>query len=104
MANAALFVLGLDRADWRAAVPERCNHVNVGSGSEISIGDLAALIADVVGYRGALTFDRSKPDGTPRKLLDVSLLGRLGWRATIPLRAGLEDTYRLFQKTGGERS
>ena len=68
--------------------------VNVGVGEDLSIRELAELIAEVVGYRGALRFDPSMPDGTPRKLLDVTRLARLGWRARINLREGLERTYR----------
>jgi GDP-L-fucose synthase len=74
--------------------------VNVGSGEDISIAELAALIGDVVGYPGRLVFDASKPDGTPRKLLDVSKLGTLGWRPTIALRDGITGTYRWYQEHG----
>jgi len=70
--------------------------VNVGWGEDVTIGELAELVGDVVGYRGKLEFDRSKPDGPPRKLLDVSKLSKLGWQAQIPLRAGIESTYRWF--------
>jgi GDP-L-fucose synthase len=65
-------------------------HVNVGSGDELSIRQLVELISDVAGYRGTLTFDPTKPDGTPRKLADVSKINALGWRAKIPLREGLQ--------------
>jgi GDP-L-fucose synthase len=65
-------------------------------GEDISIAELAELIREVVGYRGELRFDRSKPDGTPRKLLDVSRLQSLGWQAGIPLREGIEQTYRWY--------
>jgi GDP-L-fucose synthase len=71
-------------------------HVNVGSGAEVTIADFAKLVADVVGYRGELTFDPSRPDGVPRKLLDSSKLARLGWRAQTQLRAGLEQAYASF--------
>ncbi len=71
--------------------------INVGLGEDISIRDLAALIGEVVGFRGEVVFDRSKPNGTPRKLLDISRLSAFGWRASIPLRQGLEDTYRWYQ-------
>jgi GDP-L-fucose synthase len=71
-------------------------HVNVGSGEEVTIADFARLVADVVGYRGELTFDPSRPDGVPRKLLDSSKLARLGWRARTSLRAGLEQAYAAF--------
>jgi GDP-L-fucose synthase len=82
--------------------------VNVGTGEEISIADLATLIADVVGFTGELEFDHSKPDGTPRKLVDVSRLHDLGWRHSIGLRAGVEQTYRWYleQKSvrGGDQA
>ena len=70
--------------------------LNIGSGEEITIGDFARLIAEVVGYSGQITFDRSLPDGMPRKLLDGSKLTALGWRAKIPLREGLRQMYADF--------
>lgn len=72
--------------------------INVGVGQDLSIRELAETIQDVVGYEGQLTFDTSKPDGTPRKLLDVSRLNTLGWEAKIGLREGLESTYRWYLK------
>lgn len=71
-------------------------HINVGSGEEVTIADLARLVADVVGFGGKLRFDASKPDGTPRKLADISALHALGWRHKIGLRQGVEATYRWF--------
>jgi GDP-L-fucose synthase len=70
--------------------------INVGVGTDLSIRELAELVADVVGYRGALEFDVSKRDGAPRKLLDVSKLRALGWQAEIPLRQGLEEAYAWY--------
>jgi GDP-L-fucose synthase len=70
--------------------------VNVGTGEDLTIRELAALVMDVVGYRGELVFDLSKPDGTPRKLLDISRLRGLGWRPRIALRDGIEQTYRWY--------
>jgi GDP-L-fucose synthase len=70
--------------------------VNVGSGDEVTIADLARLVADVVGYTGALRFDPTKPDGTPRKLLDSSRLAALGWTPSVPLRDGLARAYADF--------
>ncbi len=70
--------------------------INVGVGHDLTIRELAQLVADVVGYRGALEFDAGKPDGTPRKLLDVSRISALGWRAQIGLREGLEQTYAWY--------
>jgi GDP-L-fucose synthase len=71
--------------------------VNVGVGEDISIRELAELIAKVVGFRGEIAYDTSKPDGTPRKLLDVSRLFSMGWRPRIPLEEGLRQTYAWFQ-------
>jgi GDP-L-fucose synthase len=73
--------------------------VNVGVGEDISISELAELIRDVVGYRGRIQYDTTKPDGTPRKLLDVSKLHDLGWEASITLREGLEQTYAWYRTT-----
>lgn len=72
------------------------SHVNVGWGEDISIRDLAALIADVVGFEGRFRFDTTKPDGAPRKLLDVNKLSALGWRPRIALRRGLDDAFRWY--------
>jgi GDP-L-fucose synthase len=78
--------------------------VNVGSGEEISIADLVRLVMRVVGYRGKVTFDSSKPDGTPRKLLDVSRLNSLGWHYKIDLESGIRSTYEWFLAQQGEQS
>jgi GDP-L-fucose synthase len=71
-------------------------HINVGSGEEISIAELASLLADVVDFRGKVIFDPSRPDGVPRKLLDSGRLTAMGWRACTPLRSGLERAYSAF--------
>jgi GDP-L-fucose synthase len=75
--------------------------LNVGTGADVSIAEFARLIAEVVGYRGEFRYDTSRPDGTPQKLLDVSKLAGLGWRAKTDLRAGLAAAYADFQATGG---
>ena len=75
------------------------SQVNVGCGRDISIRELAELVADVVGFSGAIVFDATKPDGTPRKLLDTSKLTSLGWRPRIELREGLTSTYDWFKRT-----
>src|SRR5262249_28239536 len=78
--------------------------LNIGYGEDLTIADLAHLVAEVVGYRGGIQYDRSKPDGTPKKLLDVSRLAALGWKAKVPLREGLSRAYADFQsRTGRER-
>jgi GDP-L-fucose synthase len=72
--------------------------VNVGWGQDVTIRELAELVMSVVGYVGRLTFDSTKPDGTPRRLLDVSRLTELGWQAKIPLKIGIERTYTWFKE------
>ena len=96
MAEASLHVLRLERATYEAHTQPMQRHVNVGTGVDVTIRELAEQVAAVVGYEGQLSFDASKPDGTPRKLLDVSLLAELGWRARISLHDGLEQTYAWF--------
>ena len=72
------------------------NHLNVGTGTDVTIAELAAIVKDVVGYPGRIVFDSSRPDGTPRKLLDVSRLSTLGWHPLVTLREGIERTYRWY--------
>ncbi|MEL6643280.1 MAG: GDP-L-fucose synthase [Pseudomonadota bacterium] len=96
MADASLFVMDLDRARYEANTKPMLSHINVGTGSDTSIADLAALVAEVTGFTGEIAFDTSKPDGTPRKLMNVSRLEAMGWRASIGLRDGIERTYRWF--------
>ena len=96
MAEAALFVLDLPRETYQAHTHPMLSHINVGSGEDIAIRDLAALVAEVVGFTGRIETDPTKPDGTPRKLMDVSRLAGMGWRARIGLREGVVDAYRWF--------
>jgi GDP-L-fucose synthase len=76
--------------------------VNIGCGEDVAISELAELVMSVIGFGGRLIFDPTKPDGTPRKLLDVTRLNGLGWRAKIPLKAGIEQTYGWFQEHAAE--
>ncbi|KQX26172.1 MULTISPECIES: GDP-L-fucose synthase [unclassified Sphingomonas] len=101
MAEASLFVLDLPEDDYRANTQPMLSHINVGCGKDISIADLALLIADITGFRGRILFDPSKPDGTPRKLLDVSRLGAMGWKAHIALDEGIRLTYQWFLESAG---
>lgn len=96
MAEASLFVLDLDRAVYEANTTPMLSHINVGTGRDISILDLARQVARVTGYTGRIVTDPSKPDGTLRKLMDVGRLAGMGWQAKIGLEDGLEDTYRWF--------
>ncbi len=78
--------------------------INIGTGIDLTIRELAELICDVVGFKGELTFDASKPDGTPRKLLDISKIISLGWEPTIPLREGIAQTYDWFRNSAAAGS
>ncbi len=98
MAEASLFVLDLPWDVYKANTEPMLSHINVGSGVDISILDLARKVARITGFQGRITTDTSKPDGTPRKLLDVSRLARMGWQARIPLGQGIEETYRWYLK------
>lgn len=96
LAEACLHLLDLDRAAYAENVDPMVSHVNIGTGQDIAIRDLAEMVAGIVGYGGRIVFDASKPDGAPRKLLDVSRLRRMGWTARIPLERGIRETYRWF--------
>jgi GDP-L-fucose synthase len=96
MASASVHVMELEPEVYASATKPMLSHVNVGTGTDCSIRELAQLIAAVTGFSGEVTFDASKPDGTPRKLLDVARLTTLGWTASIPLEKGLTDTYAWF--------
>ncbi|CUW97808.1 GDP-L-fucose synthase [Agrobacterium genomosp. 2] len=102
MAEASLFVLHLDAEVYAANTQPTLSHINVGTGTDVSINELAHMLAAVTGYTGRITFDTSKPDGTPRKLMDVSRLTSMGWTANIPLERGIEDTYRWFHDNAAE--
>jgi GDP-L-fucose synthase len=96
MAAASVFVMNLDHAAYAANTDPMHSHINVGTGKDVTIAELARLVGETVGYTGRITFDTSKPDGTPRKLLDVSRLGKLGWQASTPLPEGLRRAYAAF--------
>ncbi len=96
MAEACLFVMDLDRASYEANTRPMLSHINVGSGTDVAIAELARMVAEVVGYRGEIRTDPGRPDGTPRKLMDVSRLTGMGWQARIGLTEGLRDTYEWF--------
>lgn len=98
MASASVHVMDLPLELYRQHTQPNLSHINVGTGVDRSIRELAETISRVTGYEGELSFDTSKPDGTPRKLLDVSKLTALGWKASIGLEAGLRDTYKWFRE------
>lgn len=96
LAEACLFVLSAEKSLYDRFTEPTRSHINVGYGEDITITDLAKLVAEITGFRGRIVYDASKPDGTPRKLLDVSRLSTMGWKANINLQDGLCDTYRWF--------
>lgn len=96
LAAASLHVMALPKATYESVTEPMRSHLNIGTGSDVTIRELAELIRDVVGFKGELQFNSSYPDGTPRKLLDVSRLAQLGWTASISLPDGISHTYRSF--------
>jgi GDP-L-fucose synthase len=109
MADACVFLMQLPDVRYRALLGSDESQsgrfepplVNIGVGSDVTIAELAALVARVVGYRGGIVYDSSKPDGTPRKLMDVGLLNAVGWRARTELEAGLRVAYAEFAAGSG---
>jgi len=100
MAEASLFVLELDGEAYRANTQPMLSHINIGTGKDCTIRELAETMKQVVGFEGELFFDSSKPDGAPRKLLDVSRLAKMGWRYRIELAEGLTSTYDWAVREG----
>ena len=97
MAAASLFLFELKKKTYQANTKPMLSHINLGTGKDVAISELAELIKEVVGFQGKLTFNKSKPDGTPRKLIDVSRLSRMGWVYKVELKKGLELTYEWYQ-------
>jgi GDP-L-fucose synthase len=96
MAAACVRMTNLDKATYSAHTSPMQSHINVGSGEDITIKELALTIAKVIGYEGAIEFDPTKPDGTPRKLMDSTRLNNLGWQARVSLEEGLRLAYNDF--------
>ena len=99
MARACLHVMNLDDATYDQHVDPMCSHINVGSGIDLTIAELAETIKTVIGYEGEIEFDPSKPDGSCRKLLDSARLNELGWQPKVGLTEGLANTYKDFLKS-----
>ena len=97
LARACVHLMSVKKEDLEKAILPQCSHVNAGSGMEVSVAELAKLICQVVGFKGEVRFDPSKPDGTPRKRLDSSLLNKLGWTPEISLEEGVRTTYEDFK-------
>lgn len=96
MAEASVFVMDMDKDTYQSVTKPMQNHINVGTGIDCTILELAKTIAKVIGFKGTIVTDTSKPDGTPRKLMNVTRLRDLGWRAKINLEDGLADAYQWF--------
>lgn len=96
MAQASIFVMNLDNETYQKETQPMLSHINVGTGVDCTIKELTETVAKVVGYKGIIEWDTTKPDGTPRKLMDVSRLERLGWKAKTTLEEGLTSTYEWF--------
>lgn len=97
MAAASIYIMNLSDEIYQRNTQPMLSHINVGTGIDCTIKELVETIADVVGYKGGIIFDADKPDGTPRKLMDVSRIKSLGWEAEISLKDGLEMTYQWFK-------
>lgn len=98
MAKASVFVMNLESKTYKANTNSMLSHINVGSGIDCTIKELTESVATTVGYQGQIIWDTSKPDGAPRKLMDVSQLSSLGWRSTINLDVGLKHAYAEFKE------
>ena len=98
MAKASIHVMNLKQTDYKRFTEDMLSHINIGSGIDYSIRDLAEIIKNTVGFEGKIIFDTTKPDGAPRKLLNISKAEQLGWSANIELQEGLKQTYAWFLK------
>ncbi|MBV1951850.1 MAG: GDP-L-fucose synthase [Cycloclasticus sp.] len=99
LAEACVMLMNIPKGDYEQRIPVRSSHVNIGTGSDVSIKELVALLVSVIDYEGKIQWDASKPDGAPRKLLDVRRIDELGWKASIKLKDGLQLTYQSYLKT-----
>ena len=103
MAEAALFVMDLPKSTYDANTQPTLSHINVGTGEDMSIAELAEAVARVTGFKGLISYDSSKPDGTLRKLMDVSRLAAMGWRAKTSFDDALQETYRWYLENQASR-
>ena len=96
MADASLFVLELDEKTYKANTKSMQSHINIGVGKDITIREVAEIMREIIGFSGDLFFDKTRPDGAPRKLIDVSRLSSMGWNHTVSLKEGLKRTYEWY--------
>ena len=99
MASASIFVMNLDKETYTENSSPMLSHINVGTGTDVTIKELAVLIKEAVCFKGEILFDPSQPDGTPRKLLNVGKISKLGWEYDVNLKDGLARTYEWFLKS-----
>ena len=96
MADASIYIMDIDKKTLASEVDPMLSHINIGTGTDITIKDVAQIVKEVVGFDGEIVFDTKMPDGTKRKLLDVSKIENLGWKPVITLKDGLKETYEWF--------
>lgn len=101
LAEACVHLMNLEAETLKDKIGSMSSHINIGTGKDNTIAELANLIANTIGYQGEILFDATKPDGTMRKVLDVSLINSLGWCATIGLKEGIESTYQTYLQSNG---
>ena len=102
MANASIFVLQLNKNQYNDNTSSMLSHINIGTGTDVSIKDLANTVRDVIGYDGNIIFDKTKPDGPKRKLIDISRLSNMGWNYSVDLKEGLHKTYNWYLSQVGK--
>ena len=103
MAQASLFVLELDEETYKANTRPMLSHINVGTGKDITIREMAETMKEVIGFKGKLTFDTTKPDGPKRKLMNSMRLNRLGWSSKVNLEQGLKQTYKDYSSITNQK-
>jgi len=96
LAEAIMFVLKLDKSVYQEKIDPMLSHLNVGTGKDVKISELAFMVKDIVGFKGKIVFDTSKPDGPPRKLIDAKKLRNMGWKCKVSLYDGLLETYKWY--------
>jgi GDP-L-fucose synthase len=99
MARACIHIMNLDNLTSNQKAEKEIGHINAGSGSDLAVRNLAKLIKNIVGYKGKIEYDHTKPDGSPRKFIDSSRLNKLGWKPRVSLKTGLRKAYKDFLKT-----
>jgi len=96
MAEASLFVLEIDEKTYQTNTESMLSHINVGTGIDVTIREMAETMKEVVGFKGEITFDITKPDGAPRKLIDIFRISNMGWKYSVNLKDGLGRVYEWY--------